>query len=354
MTLLFFDGFDNGNTIPKPEWDKLRDWANATGRDGSTNGAVSHSGSTITQQVKTLTLPSAAATCIVGAGVMVNAGQMANTPSRDNYEFGFMVGGVVQCIVDINASGFIEVRRGANQPGTVLATSSAHAPITADTWNHIQIKYVAHTSNGTVEVKLNGATLISLTGANTATTSGSVSGIRCSAYQSCTIWYDDMWICDAVDATSTQNRPNNDYLGDLKVVTLIPDGAGDATFWSASTGSNYAAVDESPPNTTDYVSASGGVSGVRDLYTASNLPGLATEVYAMRGGLTATKTDIGQAWVKTVVKQDGVVAVSSGIFAPPVGGYSAFWDTLLVNRVSDGSGLTVTDINSMQIGIEVG
>lgn len=350
MTLLFFDSCNQAATYPKPEWFFPSDpWINQAGRDGSANGAAS----TERGRAYQLILPSAASTCILGTGLYLGNSAFGVTT---NMPIQFVRSGTVELIIQVNSSGFLEVRR-TSGTGTLLGTTSGHAAWATNSWRHLQVKVNLHTSTGSVEVKIDGVTGLSLSGVQTAVTSGAVTMIQIQSGQagsgsSNQVRLDDLWVCDGVDASSTQGRPYNDYLGDLKVATLVPDGAGDATFWTPSTGANYAAVDESPPNTTDYVAASSSDTGVRDLYTLQDLPSNALEVLAMRPNLYVGKSDVGFARIAPCVKQDGVVGTDAPLIVSSVG-YSSLAGEVRTTRASDGTPLTVADLNNTQAGFEV-
>jgi hypothetical protein len=355
MTLLLFDGLQDANTMQKPEWDILRAFTSTTGRDGSTNGAGQHVGSTSARQIKTLTFPSAAATCIIGFAFQMGSNALAAASSGNTWPLGLTVGGAVQLVLVPTSTGFLELRLGSST-GTLLAstTSANHTAIPTGEWHHLQVKAVIHTSSGSCVVKLDGVTVINYSG-QTGTSSGSVDGYQIAARDQTANgnWYiiDDLWVCDAVDATSTQGRANNDFLGDLKVQSLIPAANGDTTQWTPSTGTNHALlVDEIPPNTTDYVFDS--TSGHRDLFTLGDLPSAAITALGVRVGAYALKTDAGAASVKTLIKENSVVTADSA--HPLTVSYAGYFSGFYWKRPSDSSLWTVSDVNGMQAGVENG
>lgn len=100
---------------------------------------------------------------------------------------------------------------------------------------------------------------------------------------SATIHMDDFYILDGT-------APNDDFLGECRIETLFPTGAGTNTNWTPSTGSNYACVDENPPNSdTDYVSSS--VVNTTDTYAFGNLT---------TSGITGVKAVQTSAFAKSV------------------------------------------------------
>lgn len=351
MTLLFFDGFQDPGLLPKPEWNTSSLWqATAAGRDGGANGCAILNGSGAVTKI--LILPSAAATCI--AGVAYKNTVVGGGGKHSTLVFCSDIA-TPQIWVGLNTSGFIEVRR-TNSTGTVLGTTSAadHAAIQNGDWHHYAAKVLLHTTTGSVQVQLDGLTVMTLTGITTSSVTGSVTHMffvqNSSATQPTASW-DDLYVCDAVDATATQGRGNDNFLGDVGVRTLLPTAAGDSTQWTPSTGSNFAAVDENPANTTDYVSDT--VSGHRDLYNVTDPTGTLNNVYAVRVGLYVTKTDVGNITVKPLIKENSVVTADTAQ-AAVAGQFTSVYGPLKAVRPSDSALWTQTDINNLQIGQEVG
>lgn len=338
MSLLFFDGFQDVVTMPKPEWGSTFN-SQIAGRDGGTNGAARAT-------VISAALPSGAATCIAGAAYQYSS---VGSPSGSNgYLMGFVRSGTLECCLVINTSGMLELRR-TNGTGTLMATSSGHAALTSNVWRHVQAKVVLHDTAGSVVVKLDGVTVINFSG-QTAGVAGDVTAFALGAPSAGNLYIDDLWICDAVDASASQAAANNDFLGDMKVVSLFPTGAGDTTQFTPSTGSNWAAVDEVPPNTTDYVASA--TSGQRDLYGLADLPVGTVSPLGIRVSLYAAKSDAGASALKTVVKESGGT-VTTGSSQPLSTSWAAYHGPMRPTRPSDGAAWTVADINALQVGVEV-
>lgn len=156
-----------------------------------------------------------------------------------------------------------------------------------DQWYYIECKGTADPSSGSVEVRVAGVTDISVTGVrtisdesgsptyynaflwkgdnNTVTISGAVSPAEVTSnFAGDGPYVDDIYICD------TTGGVNDDFLGDVYVETIFPNGVGNSSGWTSSTGgANYTNVDEQNVNDdTDYNSAT---SVVTDTYAFQNL-----------------------------------------------------------------------------------
>lgn len=340
MSLLFFDSCNDHATVIGPEWGG-GGTANQTGRTGDANGAF---GPTAFSD-HTLTLPSSASTFVMGFGwKLAGYGLSGN---GDNV-FGIQVAAAgTQLVLYPNTAGLIEARLGSNA-GALVATATV--PMALNNWYHVQIKAVMHLTAGSLVVKINGVTAINFTG-KTSNVTGPVAGVLLHGGNVAVWHYDDIWVCDGVDATATEGRPNNDFLGDLKVAQLLPSGAGAATGWTPNTAvANYTAVDEVPPNATDWVAAT--ASGTRDLYAMSDLAANTGAVYGVRVLPYAMKTDAGTMSIKPVLREAGGLVTPGAAVGAPVA-YGPTYGPPVKVRPSDGGVWTAADVNGLQAGVEV-
>lgn len=137
---------------------------------------------------------------------------------------------------------------------TLLGTGAS--VLSTGTWYYIECRVFIHASAGAVEVRVNGVAEITLTGVNTK---GATSAVATSEFfqlrclSSTAINFDDFYVRTEASATEVTGG----FLGDIKVKPYYPNGDGTYTALTCSTGStHYTLVDETTPNTTDYVSSS--------------------------------------------------------------------------------------------------
>jgi hypothetical protein len=352
MTLIFFDGLQDATTTPKPEWDTIVGTWNgvAAGRDGSTNGCARLSGAAGSGfAARKLNLPSSATTCIVGFAFQVNG---AHGVSANEHIIGFQRGATFEAFLTCNATTNLwELRIGANSAVAVTATGTAALPF--NEWHYIQVKITLSSTAGSCIVRQDGVEILNFSGV-TSTVTGAVTAIQMSRDSNNDTYYDDLWVCDGVDATSTQGRTNNDFLGDLKVATLLPSATvnGSSTQWTKSTGTIAGAlVDEVPPNTTDYIFSS--TSGQRELMPIADLAATASAVYGLRIGVYALTSDAGAQSIKTVVKESGGTITAqaakalSATAAPYYGAY------LFTKPSAPTTPWTVADVNGIEAGVDL-
>lgn len=216
-------------------------------------------------------------------------------------------------------------------------------------WNHIQLKIVFGGS-GSFELKVNDVTLITDTSVATSK-AGSTScdfvtlhGLKGGDTSASTHLYDDWYICD------TTGSNNNDFMGAVKIETLLPDAAGDSSDFTPSAGSNYQNVDEVPIDTTTY-NESLATTGNKDLFNIDSLSAISGNVKGVQVTSYAISTEGQVITVEGLVKSSitennaGTFYIGSDIYQP----FSAVWET----DPTLGGSWSVSNINTLQIGYEV-
>jgi hypothetical protein len=336
MALKGFWGFDSCAVFKYPEFTTVQS-ITATGRDGVANHATQFDGNTAGG---TLTVPGGAS-----SGLIIGAAWNVTTTASNAIRLAqFRSGASVAAYVGFTATGQLAL---FNAAGTQLAV--VPAAFTLSVWNYVEIKYVPHASAGVCIVRVNETEVINLTG---ATASGGITAIDNIYFESrINNTADDMYLLDLVDETATAGRPNNDFLGDVRVAHLLPTADGSAAAWTPSTaGAHFGLVDEVPPNTTDYVSSLGGGT-VKDFYQMSDLPSIASVVFGVRTLLYAGKTDAGAAAIKAAIREsDGSETIGAAQnLAVTFTGYGGAF-----HKVKSAGGVfTPADINALQVGAQV-
>jgi hypothetical protein len=173
-----------------------------------------------------------------------------------------------------------------NGSGTVLGV--ARYVFYKQDWNYIEMKAYCHDTNGTVEVRINGCPVISVSNVDTKNGSNAYF-TRCSIGDNRDVnnfaygKIDDFYVCDGAGSK------NNDFLGpSTAVACLFPDGDSSVNF--ATTGNaNYANHYQQVGYTnalwtTDYVEDS--TTGNRDIFTLDASPNF-NDIYGVIGWVLA-------------------------------------------------------------------
>lgn len=329
MTLLFMDGFDVGDVALK--WPVITQMVLSTTTRFGTGRSLQTSGVT-GAYVKTYF----AASSMIFVGVAYKAAALVDGTNPVISLCGDS-GVTAHLGVGLKATGALTVSRG----GTLLATSAIGVYDTG--WVYIEISATIATTGGTCIVHANGVEVINFTG-NTKNggTNTTIDALNLSSWSTGgqASLFDDCYVCN------DQGSANNDFLGDVRVQTLLPSGAGSSTQWTPSTGSNYDAVNDAPYVSTTYNYDP--VSGHRDTYAMSDLIAGTGTVFGVQGVILAQKSDAGSASIKAAIVSGGTVyydadqnlgtsLIASHAIREVDPATSAAWDPTNVNALEFGA-----------------
>lgn len=146
----------------------------------------------------------------------------------------------------------------------------------ADKWNYVEVQVTIHSAaNGLVVVRVNGLEVGRFEGPTQAYGPQiSAVGLHCGSGAGSNLLVDDVYVVDQQPPGATG------FLGDTRVVAVLPAGAGSYTEWEPSpAGPNWACVDDMPHDgDATYVT---GVTGQTDTYIYGALPEPAAAVHAI-------------------------------------------------------------------------
>ena len=253
-------------------------------------------------------------------------------------------GTLVHIRITFNVRNGIDVWRG---PGTTLLASSPDNVWAYGAWNYFEVRVKVADSGGIVQVRLNGSStnVIDFTGdtrnGGTSTNIDSFMLATLGAGSPTSNW-DDLYICDATGTA------NNTFLGEVKVQTLFPTGAGATTGLAPSAGANWAAVDDAPPSSSDFVSSS--TASAKDTYAITDLTAGTTAVKGVRNTAYWRKTETSLATMRHVTRVGSTdyAGTSVTLTASSV----PHSDYLNVSPATS-SAWTVSEVNGMEIGADV-
>lgn len=273
----------------------------------------------------------------------------SNTSTADNCLLMIRQGSTNQVAFTFNTNGTISAYRGTTA-ATLLGTSSSG--VSTNQYQYLQIKVVINNSTGSIEIRLDGTTILSLTGIDTQNTASAtwdeiVIGRLASDTSGTMTWdFDDLYL---LDGTTSADDPRNDFLGDCRCDVLLPDGTGnynDST--SSSGGARYTTVDEaSQDGDTTYNTFA--AAGDKDSYTYAAAPVAGATIYGVQANLWHRKEDAGTATARALTRLGGSDYYGSSR-APGTGYLCARqpW----AQKPSDSSDWTDTDVNGAEFGYE--
>ena len=242
-------------------------------------------------------------------------------------------GGSIQLDMCLNTDNFIMVKRG----GTSVVATAGTGALAAGSFYHIESRFTLHPTVGSCEVRVNGTVVLNATGLNLVT-SGNVycntvmllTGGGTSTYD-----FDDFWI--TTDA----------FLGDCRVIALLPQGPGNYSQWTPSAGLGWQCVDEASMNgDTDYVSS--GTPGQRNSYDfASAGSGI---VKAVQQVSACRKDDAGSRTMKQFARISGTDYDGSAI---SVGDSYAMQRRVMDVNPATGTAWTAAQVDAAEFGCKL-
>jgi len=342
--LLWIEGFEGmgvtDNAAPAPSGVMARKYANVingtsmylmAGRTGGHSMEMRNSGGFSTPALTTN------ATLVVGFGFYF--------ASINSVRIISLYDGATEGIsLYLKTAGELAIYRGA----TLLAQTTGLG-LNPTTWHWIELKVYCHATAGTYEVRVGGVNVLSASNVNTKAGSDAYydNVVVPSQTAGTAFRYDDIYILDGSGTT------NNDFLGNMKVVGIFPNGdvEGYTDFTPSGGSDHYALVDENPTNDdTDYVEAS--TTGYKDLWDYGAVSGLGATIAGLQINTEVRETDANSFSLITLIKSSTTESENS---AQAIG--STTYKTLRRISATDpatDAAWTASGINAAQFGVKVG
>ena len=219
MALLYIDGFDNysSNTnMAVSQWSSVSCGANPTqfqtGRYGGY--AVDLTAGTLNLAGAYNSLFIGMAMNYVGSGVGYYYVDLFTAPNE-------YPNTTVRCKIDfVNQQVSAYSSTGFSSYGNLLGVSAPGVIIT-NGWQYLEFNTVLDNTLGSVEIRANGATILSISGVDTQGVAPILTSSNVRLNGNGTVLIDDLYICDAT--TGSGSHANNTFLGDKRIVTLAAE-----------------------------------------------------------------------------------------------------------------------------------
>lgn len=250
---------------------------------------------------------------------------------------------------DANVDLFLGLQRSiVVQDGNLNVFSVAPVHLAEYDWCYIEMKVYHHSSNGTIEVRINSCPVLELSSINTVPT-GDISdrcgiGNNTDRYDNKNARICDFYVCDG------SGSKNNDFLGPVTVDTLFPDGD-DTTEFETTGNGNYATHYEQVNGKDalwddDYIED--GTTGNQDIFTYQNAQNFAS-IHGVIGWTTSNYVSTSNTY-KMLCESDNSTLTSSNITPG-----SAFQTDKFVVEDDPASSFAWTPrtINSIKFGLEI-
>lgn len=279
-------------------------------------------------------------TVSVGAGLYFPG---LPTTNGTNTPFQFQdAANAAQVSIVVQTTGAIAAYRGTGS-GTLLGTSTTL--MTAASWNHLEAKVVFSNTVGTVQVKLNGVTILNLSGLDTVNTANVESSqiiVGCLNTSAVDYYMDDLYCTDSTGARNTG------LLGDCAVYTLYPDSDGSNEDWTLSAGTDSWDMinDAAQDGDTTYMEATA-VNNKTDV-NFQDLSASIVDILGLQMVTCMKKSDAGACSVKQTMLSSGTAL--DGTTFPITTAYT-FWSSIFEVDPNTSTTWTRAGINAAQMRI---
>lgn len=324
MAIVFFEDFEHGATL---RWSAYSVFGFATSGPGMFGRcATALSGSDFARYFR-YDLGTARSQGMVSFAVSSDA-----LPTGTTRIFSAMNGTTHQVGIYLNSNGSFSVSR-----DTTILYTSAVVMTGANLRYRVELGFSIDGSAGTVTLKVNGSTVISLTGQNTKNTVDNYDRIQFGTFpQTGSVYYDDILLDD--DKTA--------FIGDFYGATIVP--SSDVSGYSTpSTGVNrWATIDELPYSATDYNTfpATG-----EDIFGMSDLSSTPTTIYGVAVNWIARKDDTGTCDMRSKVYSGSANSTAAN---RTLNVASQFFQDLVLVNPNTSTAWTGATVNNMTLGIE--
>jgi len=362
MAIVFMDGFDHyasGDRLKK--WDREGGYIwghntieNRTRRRSGTSYLWIGRGHHLNKDVVDTDTGEHIYTCVVGAACYLGGPDI----------YGIGVGSII--LRGPSGNLFVLTANGANgrvslKIGGILVAETETDYCDILTWMHLELKVVIHPSAGSYEVRWNEEFTFGDSDIDTEVYEGQ--GIdEVILDNSGSGGFDDFYILDG-------NSPNNDFLGDCRIDTIYPNGAGAYSDFTPSAGTNYEnvhdkTVDQEATGFGGFIADSFGnidddgtynesaVVGNKDTYNHESPPSLPTTIYGITQNSCVRKTDAGRRYITQLIRTNSMDYYTVDEYKL-TDFYKVIQRTGLDHNPNDSLPWEEADITTLQSGVKV-
>lgn len=262
-----------------------------------------------------------------------------------------------QLFADIQPDGSIKIFEGAlvvggafngfPTRGSLIGTVPA-ATLQFNVQNLHKVSILHDATGGTLDYLINGISVLSLTGINTAPSTNDQSTILYIGYLN---------ILPGIPGSSASIISHLVIADEIGVITgnprtggLFPDGVGNSSDWAPSAGNNWENVEETTPDDDSTYNESDTVNDI-DTYTMQDVPSGTTAIVAVAVTVRIRKTDANSRTVAAVLRIGGTDYVHATAKGVP-GGY-AYLQWVWTLSPATGVAFTAAEVNGLEAGIKV-
>lgn len=218
-------------------------------------------------------------------------------PSTNTVLLKILDSGSVQVDVRLNSDGTLSITRN----GAPLTGGTSTFALSTNTWHYIEFKVTIANAIlvSTCQLKVDNALVADVAAGQDTQDTANATANAISLHGSVpNATFDDIYICDGAGGVCT------DFIGDSRIIALLPNAAGDLTQWTVvNAGNNWSAQANNPSlNDGQYVFSA--TPGQVDLYNLQD-PTLLGPIKGIQASVYSRKDDAGTRQIATEIKTGG-------------------------------------------------
>lgn len=235
--------------------------------------------------------------------------------------------------VRLDSDGFLKYYLGT---GSVVSTGYA---VAAGTWYHLQLGVVIG-SSGSLEIRVNGETVVSVSGVDTrpggsATTCNAIQIYFFGSGQTVGVDYDDLYMAYGDELK---------WLGDIRVDALALTANATPQDWTPDTGNAWERLNA------DAGTITGTDVGDESLFEIADFTPATSAIHAVQLTAKARKTDVGSRFIALVVKSSATESVGPDLaLSDSTMTYTSTFET----DPDTGGAWTDAALDALQVGVKV-
>lgn len=284
-------------------------------------------------------------TWIIGFGIKPAAFPAADAPIVQIVD-----SGTTQVTFSLASDGKIKAYLGEGWSGgansSLLGTSSSG--ISAGSYSYVEVKAIISDTVGEMSVRINGSSVLSLTGIDTKVTANAFASTIILGEDGGSVVlqvdFDDLVILDGTGAL------NSSFLGDVRVEALLPNGAGNYSQWTPQgSATNYQNADETPGD--DDTTYNGeGTATEKDSYAFQNVVVTTGTVKGLMTHMLARKDDAGSRQIRRIARVSGTDYAGSTVNTTTS---YVYYSEVLETNPNSSAPWTISEVNAIEAGVEV-
>ncbi len=231
--------------------------------------------------------------------------------------------------------------------GNLIAASAPNV-LFPGVWQYIEVLYSPNSSGGSLQIKIDGAVVINVTG--NVMTAGNPAAVNYMSFTNTApnnvTLIDDLYICD-----QTGPAPFNTYLGDVVVHAAFPVSDASPNQWTQAGGGvgHFTAIDDNPGPDDDASYLFSNTAGQQELFDISTFPPDIIDVLAVGVNIRARKDTAGYAFYMANL----VVASTEGDIGPIVASQAYETSQSIYELAPGGGSWTTSAAQNCKIGFSI-